>query len=53
MSTFYGTWLGGKMVMDGCHLSWSTFYGTGIGSSKKEAQKNAAKDALEKLAGNE
>lgn len=28
-------------------------YGTGIGSSKKEAQKNAAKDALEKLAGNE
>lgn len=27
-------------------------YGTGIGSSKKEAQKNAAKDALEKLAGN-
>ena len=27
-------------------------YGYGIGSSKKEAQKNAAKDALEKLAGN-
>lgn len=28
-------------------------YGYGIGASKKEAQKNAAKDALEKLAGNE
>ncbi|MDO4501254.1 MAG: ribonuclease III [Erysipelotrichaceae bacterium] len=28
-------------------------YGTGIGSSKKEAQKNAAKNALEKLAGNQ
>lgn len=28
-------------------------YGYGIGKSKKEAQKNAAKDALEKLAGNE
>ena len=25
-------------------------YGTGIGSSKKQAQKNAARDALEKLA---
>ncbi len=28
-------------------------YGYGVGKSKKEAQKNAAKDALEKLAGNE
>ena len=28
-------------------------YGYGIGSNKKEAQKNAAKDALEKLANNE
>ena len=28
-------------------------YGYGVGNNKKEAQKNAAKDALEKLAGNE
>ena len=28
-------------------------YGYGVGTSKKEAQKNAAKAALEKLAGNE
>ena len=28
-------------------------YGYGVASNKKEAQKNAAKDALEKLAGNE
>lgn len=28
-------------------------YGYGVGTSKKEAEKNAAKDALEKMAGNE